>query len=160
MLGLLGFGGLVVVWIFVKVWKNRQGGDEPDAAASFGGSPLGNKGGFGNQVKFKLGLDGFWLEGGAVTLGSWISYRYLCEGKWHVGRVRYQPGATGQFVYTGARPESVEILAVQAEGAESIDFDSSSISDTTNFDTPTAAWYATRDSSSDATTAGQDPPAY
>lgn len=163
LLGLLGCGAVVGVWILVQARKSRQPGDGRDDAAKFGVAPDRGGSKFADRTKVTLGLDGFWLEISDVSSGSWIVYHYLCAGKWHVGRVRYRPGATGQFVYTGGRPERAEVIEVQAEDTDSsADFEvgSSRSLDTTNFAAPAAAWYATTESNVEAPAPRHDPPAY
>jgi sulfatase modifying factor 1 len=78
------------------------------------GAPLGTAPrSFGqNDVRIREGDDGFWLELFGVARGSQVRYRCRAGGEEQSGSVEYEPGAQGQFVYTGGRPTDVQIIDI------------------------------------------------
>ncbi len=56
------------------------------------------------------------MHGPTVPPGSTVRYRYRASGATRAGHVDYEPGPEGLFVYTGDRPEDVEILTVLPPG--------------------------------------------
>jgi hypothetical protein len=60
----------------------------------------------------RLAEDGFWLVAPSVAYGSTVRYRCRVEGRLEHGSIPFEPGAQGQFVYTGGRPSEVEVLQV------------------------------------------------
>ena len=56
--------------------------------------------------------DGFWLNLPAVPPGAQVHYRYLLQGQHRSGKMPYEPGPRGLFIYTGDRPQDVEVLEV------------------------------------------------
>ncbi len=68
-------------------------------------------------VKTQISPDGFTLRAPGVPMGHRIHYRYMVDGKTQTGSIVSQGDSeTGQTVYTGGRPSSVQILAVTAPG--------------------------------------------
>lgn len=61
--------------------------------------------------------DGFWLHG-PWSVGSRLRVRYTIGGDLTEMNIDYQPGAQGQFIFTGAPPESVSV--VTDDGLESM----------------------------------------
>jgi hypothetical protein len=63
------------------------------------------------NVVTQLGPDGFWLS--SFEPASIVYYQYWAAGARHTGQIAFQPGNDGrQFVYTGVRPDQVEIVRV------------------------------------------------
>jgi hypothetical protein len=56
--------------------------------------------------------DGFWLHDPLIRHGSTVHYRYRANGGFRTGRVLYEPGPQGCFVYTGGLPADVEVTDV------------------------------------------------
>jgi sulfatase modifying factor 1 len=65
-----------------------------------------------NDVRIREADDGFWLQLFGVAGGSQVRYRCRVGGVDQSGSVEYEPGAQGQFVYTGGRPTDVQILEI------------------------------------------------
>jgi formylglycine-generating enzyme required for sulfatase activity len=74
-----------------------------------GGAPVGGG--------VRLADDGFWLEGSEFPPNAVVRYRCVVGGEAKVDRIVIEPGPRGTFVYTGGRPERVEILEVVQQGA-------------------------------------------
>jgi formylglycine-generating enzyme len=53
--------------------------------------------------------DGFWIHGDWPE-GALLRLRYVVGGAETIADLAYRPGAEGQFVYTGARPDSVSVV--------------------------------------------------
>lgn len=154
-LGLLFFGGFALFALLAALRKNRAA---IMGAAQLRAGPL--RGSAAYPVAVTLGDDGFWLLGDTVPKGALILYAYLSGAQRHSGRVRYRPGAQGQFVYTGGKPESAEVLGVTVDepGTQDPDFFPA---DSISFDAPAVAWYATQaEPASSPPPERQDPPAY
>lgn len=59
----------------------------------------------------QVGPDGFWLS--SLDPGSVIYYQYWADDVKREGQIVFRPGNDGrQFVYTGMRPNNVEIVRV------------------------------------------------
>lgn len=56
--------------------------------------------------------DGFWLHDPLIRHGSTVHYRYRANGGFRTGRVLYEPGPQGCFVYTGGLPADIEVTDV------------------------------------------------
>ena len=87
-------------------------------AKSAGAFPSGNTGGLpgtsslsGQGLRVRVADDGFWIVGDGISAGSQISCRYTVNGNSQTTNVRYDPGAQGQFVFTGSRPSNVSVSA-------------------------------------------------
>jgi hypothetical protein len=67
----------------------------------------------------RLGEDGFWLLLD-VAAGSRVHYAYRVASSVDEanGSVLYQPGAEGQFVYTGATPQAAQVTQVDPPGMQ------------------------------------------
>jgi hypothetical protein len=61
---------------------------------------------------FRVVDDGFWLPPGRYTPGTQLSYRCRTGSRMRTGNFMVQRGPRGQFIYTGDRPEDIEILNV------------------------------------------------
>jgi hypothetical protein len=95
--------------------------------------------------------DGFSIHAN-IPRGKKIRYAYTQSGRGRqFGELEYQPGPTGHFVYTGARPDSAEIMGVRDSGD---DFDDSSRHD----DRPRSGLFGSTSSSSRPTR--RNPSAY
>jgi hypothetical protein len=100
---------LAMIAAIIVVLVRSLGRNVSRAAGGAGGtqSPL--------NVVTQLAQDGFWLS--SFEPGSVVYYNYWAGGAKHPGQAVFQPGQDGrQFVYTGIRPESVEILRVAGPG--------------------------------------------
>ncbi len=65
------------------------------------------------DVATDLAADGFWIVNCPVPPGSMIHYSYWSGGNQSLGRVVYQPDASGrQFVYTGMRPDQISVIRI------------------------------------------------
>ena len=53
--------------------------------------------------------DGFWIHGDWPD-GTLLRLRYVVGGAETMADLAYRPGAEGQFVFTGARPDSVSVV--------------------------------------------------
>lgn len=112
-------------------------------------------------VEVTLGYDGFWLKGPSVPLGAIITFVYVAGTISKAGRVRYAAQANGHFVYTGAKPDRVEVLRIFTDDNDDSDVTYLPTADSTDFSTPAAAWYATQGNTPDNTPVERaDPPAY
>ncbi len=56
--------------------------------------------------------DGFWLHDPLIRHGSTVHYRYRANGGFRTGRLLYEPGPQGCFVYTGGLPADIEVTDV------------------------------------------------
>ena len=54
--------------------------------------------------------DGFWIQGDWPE-GTALKVRYMVAGAMMVQEILYRPGESGQFIYTGGRPDTVSVLA-------------------------------------------------
>jgi formylglycine-generating enzyme required for sulfatase activity len=63
--------------------------------------------------------DGFWLSGG-WTAGTLLKVRYVAGGRASEIELVYQPGPEGQFVFTGAIPDSVSVVAADEDDDEEL----------------------------------------
>ena len=82
---------------------------------------LGQRIGAGGGPAFRIADDGFWLPPMRYVPGTTIRYRcrvgpHLRTGHFTVGR-----GPRGQFIYTGERPDEVEILGVMPSEQPAVD---------------------------------------
>jgi hypothetical protein len=65
-----------------------------------------------------MGDDGFWISSDRVSPSSMIRYYYRVEGVQRMGQAPFQPGSDGrQFIYTGARPDSVSVALADPAAA-------------------------------------------
>ncbi|HEX5272648.1 MAG TPA: SUMF1/EgtB/PvdO family nonheme iron enzyme [Gemmataceae bacterium] len=96
---------VVVVIYLVKTLAARGGLGAPMGTAP--PPPFGR-----DDVRTRLGDDGFWLDLPGVARGSQVRYRCRVAGEDRSGSIDYEPGPQGQFVYTGGRPNAVEIIDV------------------------------------------------
>lgn len=55
--------------------------------------------------------DGFWLEAD-TSPGSRIRWTCLAAGQAMQGVVEYEPGPSGQFIFTGAPPQNIDIVII------------------------------------------------
>jgi hypothetical protein len=63
------------------------------------------------NVVTQLAPDGFWLS--SFEPASIVHYQFWAAGAKHSGQTAFQPGNDGrQFIYTGVRPDEVEIVRV------------------------------------------------
>jgi hypothetical protein len=76
----------------------------------FQGSPTGYPG-----VDARMASDGFWLYPRSVERGSKIRYTVMVDGAPQTGEVAAE--SQRQFVYTGGRPSSLEVIGVSALAA-------------------------------------------
>ena len=160
LLGLLAFGGIVMAVIIAAILKDRGTTEEQEALAALRSGRPRTTPALAYPVNVVLGNDGFWLEGSTIPPGSLIAYAYLTATQSQAGKVRYAPGAKGQFVYTGTKPEVVDVLHIGADEPDVTDVDQFS-SSTTPFDIPTVAWAATQTRQTDSPSSDRpDPPAY
>jgi formylglycine-generating enzyme required for sulfatase activity len=107
--------GLVIVAIVAAV--RSLGRDTTSPAASGPGlSTTRSLTSYGPiNVRTELADDGFWLLANATMTGYLIHYHLLAGDQERDGQILCQPGADGrQFVYTGARPEKVQIMKTEA----------------------------------------------
>ncbi len=65
-----------------------------------------------STVRVTVAPDGFWLRSAAVAAGMFIGYRYLVASGGRTSQVQFAPGPDGHFVFTGERPDHVEITHV------------------------------------------------
>jgi formylglycine-generating enzyme len=65
-----------------------------------------------NDVRIREGDDGFWLELFGVERGAQVRYRCRVNNEEQSGSVEYEPGAQGQFIYTGGRPTNVLVIEI------------------------------------------------
>jgi hypothetical protein len=82
---------------------------------------LGQRIGAGGGPAFRIADDGFWLPPTRYVPGTTIRYRcrvgpHLRTSHFTVGR-----GPRGQFIYTGERPEDIEILGVMPSAQPAVD---------------------------------------
>lgn len=68
----------------------------------------GGKGG----IRVRVGADGFWIDAPREDVGATLHYRYRGRTGRQEGHVVLEASDVGQFVYTGAAPQSVEIVQV------------------------------------------------
>ena len=103
----LFIGGVAVVIFFGVLITLFRGGS---------GSVLDRTRGIATET----GEDGFWVISHGSAQNGFVKYLYWSGGIKHTGDVRIQtvPGGR-QFVYTGVRPERVEIVACIGDGDES-----------------------------------------
>jgi len=159
-LGLLLFGGVSILVIIAAIRRNREALKNPDASSALRSARTRRAAPLAYPVNVTLGYDGFWLEGSTIPAEAIIVYVYMLGTISKSGQVRYVPRANGHFVYTGAKPDGVEVIRVSVDGSDSTDFDYVP-SDSTDYSTPAAAWYATHDPRPDNTPVERsDPPAY
>lgn len=71
-----------------------------------------------SAIRTEMRDDGFNMLLTGVAVGELVRYVAEVAGQQLTDTVVYQPGPTGQFIYTGARPDSVKILGI-ASGSES-----------------------------------------
>ena len=72
--------------------------------------------GDGGKPSIRIVGDGFWMLLDCAA-GTLVTYTFLPAGGMECsGKVNYQPGPDGQFIYTGARPSKVRV--VSAGGTE------------------------------------------
>src|SRR5258706_11495798 len=65
----------------------------------------------------RLAEDGFWLS--SFEPSAIVYYHYWSGGTRHAGQIAFQPGNDGrQFVYTGVRPDRVEIVRAVGPSGE------------------------------------------
>lgn len=122
---LLEFIAVVVAAIVIVAAVKRGGGkpklreavpsSRPDLIAS---------------VNVAIGDDGFWLRSAVVAAGMIIGFRYLVASGGKTSQVQFAPGPDGHWVYTGQRPDHVEITHVSS--AESGSGDGSVLGDIGN----------------------------
>lgn len=162
-LGLLLFGGVSIFVIIAAIRRNREALETHQAATALRSSRTRRAASLAYPVNVVLGYDGFWLEGATIPAGALIVYVYMVATNSHSGQIRYVPRANGHFVYTGAKPDGVEVIRVSVDGADSPDveyFPPDTI-DTTDSSTAAVAWYATQDHRPENTPVERsDPPAY
>ena len=70
----------------------------------------------GQPLRVRLVDDGFWVVADGVSVGTPISCRYEVNGQPQQSEVRYEGGAQGQFVFTGARPANVSVSLNRGAG--------------------------------------------
>lgn len=70
-----------------------------------------------SAVATEIQADGFRMLLTGVAVGELVRYSAEVAGQMLTDTIPYQPGPTGQFVYTGAKPDSVTILGI-ASGSE------------------------------------------
>ncbi|MEZ0389725.1 MAG: formylglycine-generating enzyme family protein [Verrucomicrobium sp.] len=105
----------IIIVLVVKAIKKRSAnaGAPPLPSGTTTGAAMAAalQGASGNrrQTRVRIVDDGFWLLLD-VARGTGVQYVYHPQGGMDVtGQTQYQPSAEGQFVYTGARPESVRV---------------------------------------------------
>jgi hypothetical protein len=85
---------IVIILVVRRIWRSA-----PRTPRTFGRTPP------------QLAPDGFWLD--SFEPSSIVHYHYWTAGVRYSGQITYQLGAGGrQFVYTGARPDRVDIIRV------------------------------------------------
>ncbi len=67
-----------------------------------------------SAINTQLQDDGFRMLLSGVALGELVRYSARVAGEMLTETVAYEPGTTGQFIYTGTRPESVAVLGISA----------------------------------------------
>jgi len=94
---MFGFGAFLVAFIIYKIFSAMSPSRKPF-----------------NNVGSRAVSDGFYLDGNNLTNGSVVRYRYRNDvGAYQEGTYTVvDPGANGMFIYTGSRPDSIEILDV------------------------------------------------
>jgi hypothetical protein len=60
--------------------------------------------------------DGFWLQAD-TNPGSRIRWNCLAAGQAMQGVVEYEPGPSGQFIFTGAPPQNIDIVIIGTAAA-------------------------------------------
>lgn len=66
-----------------------------------------------HNVQPRAVSDGFYLNGQNLSSGSVVRYRYMKGGRYEEGTYTViDPGPNGMFIYTGSRPDDIEILDV------------------------------------------------
>lgn len=107
---------LIVVMIFLakflgssgeQEWKPQQNPNFA-AGAALGAASSSNFG--GNNRYFTQADDGFWLDRLDISPGTLLQIAYLLNGMRQQQRVTTERG-TRQFVYTGGRPENIQIVS-------------------------------------------------
>ncbi len=66
-----------------------------------------------SEFEPRIGEDGFWLRAPGAAVGEIICYTYFVNGQQHTDRVRFEPGAEGQFIYTGGQPSDIAVQSVE-----------------------------------------------
>src|SRR5262249_3370884 len=77
--------------------------------------------GSGGSVPFHIVDDGFWLPSTRYSPGTTIRYRCRVGPHLHTSRFTVGRGPRGQFIYTGQRPEDIEILDVMPSETSDVD---------------------------------------
>jgi hypothetical protein len=102
----------------------------------------------------RLAEDGFWLS--SYEPASIVYYHYWAAGTRHEGQIVFQPGNDGrQFIYTGARPEQVQIVRVVGPSGSATYVQD----DSTDFTTPILGAVAAEVALDAIASAASDPPA-
>lgn len=96
-----------ILWIVIKKLFGRPGTPPvPQVSRAVPPIPTTRNSNVGEVTN-----DGFWLKADAQP-GSRIRWSCLADGTPLDGELEYQPSARGQFVYTGATPEEIQVFIV------------------------------------------------
>lgn len=119
--GLLGCSclAIVVLLFFVRRAFRGGGGQSSTPAFQMPGSltpPVLPRQG-GAAPRSRIVDDGFWVEGGSISVGTPLKCRYVTGGISKETDLTYDARPGGQFVYTGQRPSSVSIIVMAAGAA-------------------------------------------
>jgi sulfatase modifying factor 1 len=93
---IFGFGAAIIAFIIYKIVSSSS-----PSRRQF------------NNVQPRAVSDGFYLNGQNLSSGSVVRYRYMKGGRYEEGTYTViDPGPNGMFIYTGSRPDDIEILDV------------------------------------------------
>ena len=105
---LLLIPGVGIIWMVFKKLLGRPG-TPPVSQVSRAVPPIPTTRNSSNVGE--VTNDGFWLKANAQP-GSRIRWSCLADGTPLDGELEYQPSSRGQFVYTGATPEDIQVFIV------------------------------------------------
>lgn len=101
--------GAIIAMVVLLVRRKQSAFTSPDITAP--GPSLET------DASFRTVDDGFWIHGGWPH-GTPLHLRYVIGGMPVEQNIIYQPGEKGQYVFTGQRPRSPEVLADGAAATE------------------------------------------
>ena len=99
---------VVVIGLIIALARRRGGNGSGGVSAQSSSS----RAGLVSTVSVSIAPDGFWLRSAAVAAGMFVGYRYLVASGGRTSQVQFVPGPDGHFVFTGERPDHVEITHV------------------------------------------------
>ena len=109
---IIGTGGIYLLWQLLKSVfgsNNNSNGNKGSGRSGGGG---GGRSASTHGISVRPGADGFWIHANPGRAGAHITVNYRSMGISRVAHATVESHSTGQFIYTGHTPETLDIVHV------------------------------------------------